>query len=200
MRESQATIHRQWDLIFNIIWVLRGALGALGDSGSLRGLSWKAANFSPRHGSLPAHVGFSWFYTVSRLCPAQKPLQPNGGAVSIPHLSLKSPCRICTQSPGSRFLGCSPRDFGGRHTDLLPPIAFVSLPGLRAGPAVRQRDVLCCQPLAPGSADVHPPGAAGGRVPPFQPQGTGGGGGPWVGETGQFREPGPSTSLALAGH
>lgn len=176
MRESQATVHRQWDLIFNIIWVLRGALGALGDSGSLRGLSWKAANFSPRHGSLPAHVGFSWFYTVSRLCPAQKPLQPNGGAVSIPHLSLKSPCRICTQSPGSRFLGCSPRDFGGRHTDLLPPIAFVSLPGLRAGPAVRQRDVLCCQPLAPGSADVHPPGAAGGRVPPFQPQGTGGGG------------------------
>lgn len=95
--------------------------------------------------------------------------------MSIPHLSLKSPCRICTQSPGSRFLGCSPRDFGGRHTDLLPPIAFVSLPGLRAGPAVRQRDVLCCQPLAPGSADVHPPGAAGGRVPPFQPQGTGGG-------------------------
>lgn len=65
-------VHHHWDLIFNIIWVLRGALGALGDSGSLKGLSWEAANFSPRHGSLPAHVGFSWFYTLFPDCALPK--------------------------------------------------------------------------------------------------------------------------------
>lgn len=38
---------------------------------------------------------------------------------------------------------------------------------------MRQRDLLRRQPLAAGAADVHPPGAGGGRVPPLQPQGTG---------------------------
>ena len=52
-----------------------------------------------------------------------------------------------------------------------PPSSSLS-PGLRAGPAVWQRDLLCRQPLAAGAADVHPPGAGGGRVPPLQSQGT----------------------------
>lgn len=53
------------------------------------------------------------------------------------------------------------------------PLTLSLSPGLRAGPAVRQRDLLRHQPLAAGAADVHPPGTGGGRVPPLQPQGTG---------------------------
>lgn len=112
--ESQAVVHHYWDLIFNIIWVLRSALGVRRDSGSLRGLSWEAANFSPRDGSLPAHGGFPGFTACIQTVPCPKTLQPNGRAASIPHLSLKSPCRICTQSPGADFLA-APQGFGGRR-------------------------------------------------------------------------------------
>lgn len=58
------------------------------------------------------------------------------------------------------------------HADPTNPPSSLS-PGLRTGPTVWQRDLLRRQPLAAGAADVHPPGAGGGRVPPLQSQGTG---------------------------